>query len=428
METHLKRTVWILGLAFLSSQGWSQSLSARFSTSFYTWERFVSESESQNHLRVYQTARLTIGRLANNRLSFYLFGQGSQDIAESADADPSVRLYNAYFQWRERRGIFERIKLGRQRIYSGVAYGTIDGIDLGLRMTKHLKVGGFAGLLVLPSNEIEVSDWDDSHTFGLRASTRDLLGAKILVSYMQRNRRPAAYTAPGVFTQRILKFESLAQRLVGIDVYRRFGARLSAYGRFDYDLEQERMRRGHLELRLKATTKWEFSTEFFHRAPLIAANSIFTVFEQNTTQDITFRTSYRLDQDWFLSGNAGLVRYEGDETVRFGLGLRFKYGYLGYNFRRGYGGQNNGAHAALNYPLTPRIGLIASTSLSRYRLFDESASDNTSLTGSVGFNYRPSQLFSVDFLGQGVRNRFLSNDFRFFLKANYWIFSKRTGG
>ena len=85
---------------------------------------------------------------------------------------------------------------------------------------------------------------------------------------------------------------------------------------------------------------------------------------------------------------------------------------------------NNGLFAAFNYPLLSKWMLLASTGLARYSLLDEDADEHTSLTGSVGLNYRPNEHVSIDFLGQGIRNRFLNNDLRFFVKANYWIFNK----
>lgn len=421
----MKKYLWLLCILFLPLQTNAQSLNARFSTSFYSWERHLADSTSTDHLRLYQTAQVTIGQLASNKLSFHLYGLTSQDISEDADDDPIPRLYNAYFQWQERKGIIQKVKIGRQRVYSGVAYGSIDGIDLTFRAGKLFKFGGFVGFLVPFSNEIELDEWDDSHAFGVRASTNKILGTKILVSFMQRNRRPAEYSAPGRYTQRILSFKSLEQRLVGIDIYRSISRKISAYGRFDYDLEQERVRRGQLEIRVSPKRNWELVGEFFHRAPLIAANSIFTIFELNTTQEVGLRANYRFKNDWVLNGNFGILLYEGDETVRFGFGLRCKYGYFGYNFRRGYGGQNNGVYATLNYPLTAKLGLLASTGVARYSLFNEDANKNTSLTGSLGFNYRASKHFSVNFLGQGLRNRFFSNDFRFFVRANYWFFTAK---
>lgn len=420
----LKKLFWLaLGL-FLPAQIFAQSFNSRFSTTFYTWERKLSDSESTNYFRIYQTAQITLGQMAANRLSFHLYGLLSQDIAESAEDDPISRLYNAYFQWRESKGFVERVKLGRQRVYSGVAYGTIDGVDLSFRVGKIFKIGGFAGLLAPPSTEIEIANWDDSHTFGLRVSTNKLFGAKALISFMQRDNAPVSYSAPGRYTQQVLSFESLEQRLLGVDLYRNFGSKLATYGRLDYDLEQERIRKGHVELKVTPSAKWEVAGEFFHRAPFVGANSIFTVFEQNTIQDFGFRVNYRFNTQWFLNGNFGYVKYEGDETIRFGLGIRCKYGYLGYNFRSGYGGQNNGTYLAVNYPLTAKLGLTASSGFSRYSLFNQDAETNTSLTGSIGFNYRLGRHFSMDFLGQGLRNRFYDNDFRFFVKANYWIFSK----
>lgn len=416
----------LIAVAILPAQIHAQSLNARFSTSLYSYERNLAQNAAVNYLRLYQTAQVTVGQLANNRLSFHFFGQISQDLSEKADDDPIPRLYNAYLQWQERKAILNQVKLGRQRVYSGVAYGAIDGIDLTLRAGNLFKIGGFAGFLVPTSNEIEIKSWGASHAFGLRASTDRLLGSKILVSFMQRNRQPVNYSAPGQFTQRILTFESLEQRLLGVDIYRSFSRRLNVYGRFDYDLEQERVRRTQVELRVSPSQKLELAGEFFHRAPLIDANSIFTVFEQNTSQDVGLRANYRINQTWFIDGNVGYQIYDGDETLRFGLGLRCRYGYFGYNFRRGYGGQNNGAYAAINYQLNSKFGVVASTGLSRYSLFNEDTDEYTSITGSVGVNYRPHKLFSVDVLGQGVRNRFYDNDFRLFVKANYWFFKARS--
>lgn len=423
-DKKLKRLLATLVVLVLPLQINGQSINARFSTSFYSWERHPAESLSENHFRLYQTAQITMGQLASNRLSFHLYGQASQDIAESADADPIPRLYNAYFLWKERKGVVDKVKLGRQRVYSGVAYGTIDGLDLNLRIGKRFRVGGFIGVLVPFSNNIEIDDWNDGHAFGLRLSTNNLLGTRILVSFMQRNRRPVAYSAPGQFTQKKLTFESLEQRLVGLDAYRKLSRKLSAYGRLDYDIEQERVRRGQFELRFAPTNKLQVTGEFFHRAPLISANSIFSVFTQKTTQDVGLRVNYGFKKNWSFSGRFGIQLFEGDETVRFGLGLRSKYGYLGYSFRRGYGGQTNGLVASLNYPLTQKLGFMASTGFSRYGLFDENTNKSTSLAGSFGFNYRPHKNLSVDLLGQGVRNRFYSNDFRFFAKATYWLFGK----
>ncbi len=256
-------------------------------------------------------------------------------------------------------------------------------------------------------------------------STSKLAGAKVLLSYAERHRTPVAYDSPGRFTGRIITFESLEQRLVGIDVQRNFGRKWSAYGRLDYDIEQERVRRGEAELRIAASNRLTLSGEFIHRAPLIGANSLFTVFEQNTMQHYGLRGSYRLGQDWFVSGVFGFQQYEGDESLQIGLFLRGKYGSFGYNLQDGYAGQNNGLTATLNYPLRPNLGVIASTGVARYTLFDDDFVDaETSLTGSVGFNYRPSREVSFDVLGQGVRNRFSSHDLRLFVKANYWFFKR----
>lgn len=401
-----------------------QSINGRFSTSVYTWESNVTESTSQNHARVYQTAQFTVGQLAQNRLSVHFYGLLSQDLAESAEDDPLSRVYETYLQWRESKGVLQDLRLGRQRIYSGVAYGAIDGADVTLRIKNFAKVGAYVGILVPLAQQVEFGNWDEGHAFGFDVSTNKLAGTKLKLSFMQRNREPVAYSAPGRYTGRVLTYESLEQRLIGLDAQRQWTRKLSTYGRLDYDLAQERVRRGQFEFRVTATQKLALSAEFIHRAPLLEANSIFTVFEQHNLQDVGLRASYRIQPQWFLSGNFGYQKYESDESVRCGLGLRSKYGMFGYNFRKGYGGQNNGAYVSVNYPVAEKLTLLASTGLSRYVLFDDDYDAETSLTGSVGVNYRPQQHISFDILGQGIRNRFVSNDYRLFVKASYWFFRR----
>ncbi|RMD86061.1 MAG: hypothetical protein D6813_15475 [Calditrichaeota bacterium] len=420
----MHRFTWFFMVIILAQPVRSQSISARFSTSIYSWERSPTDTTTQDHVRLYQTAQFTVGQLASNRLSFHLYTQISQDLVESSEDDPIPRLYNAYLQWRERRGFLEKIKIGRQRVYSGVAYGTIDGIDATLRIGKKVRLGGFAGFLVPFTNSIEIDDWKVSHTFGIRLQSKNFLGSKILISFMQRNRRPVNYSAPGRFTQKILQFESLEQRLAGIDIFRNFDNKINLYGRLDYDLLQKRVQRGQLELRYEPSVRWELAGEFFHRAPLVEYNSIFSVFDFSTTQELDVRVNYRLQKDWQVMGKLGLVFYDGDQTQRILLGLRFRYGFIAYNFRHGYGGQNNGVTASINYPFTPKIGFMISSGVARYSLFNTEMPQYTSLTGSVGINYRPYKYFSLDILGQGVRNRFYDNDFRIFMRANYWVFAK----
>ena len=403
----------------------AQSVNARFSTSLYTWERQLSETESQNRLRLYQTLQLTVGQMAGQKLSAHFYGQLSGDLAQSAEDDPIPRVYNFYLQWYDRKGVLERVKLGRLRSYAGVAYGTVDGVDVSLRFGKYFKLGGFVGALVPFSNRVEVGNWDDHHAFGLRLSTRQLLGSTILLSFVQRNRRPAPYAQPGRYTQKRLTFQSLEQRLVGIDVYRRFGRRATAYARLDYDLLQERVRRGQVELNLQPAERWRVTLDFMHRAPLLEANSIFWVFQTSTIQDFGLRASWQVRPAWSLYADVGYVNYASDETVRFGLGVRGPYGFLGYNFRSGYGGASNGVNANFRYPLTLQVGVIASLGFSRYSLFREDFDKYSATTGSLGFYFRPARSFSLDVLGQALSNRFYKRDARIFVKANYWIFTSK---
>jgi hypothetical protein len=412
----------LVGLAFSAN---SQSLNARFSTSFYSWESHLSEAISNNHFRIYQTARATVGQLANGHMSLHLYGQFSKDVGATVDEDAALGLYSSYLQWKDSKGILKKARLGRQRVYGGVGYGTMDGVDADFNIGKQISIGGYVGLLVPYRSKIELAEWDERHTFGARFRISDVFRTKVLFSYMRRDRTPTPYVPDGQVSSELLEFNSKEQELAGIDLLRDFSSAVSGYGRLDYDLLQERIRRAQVELTLRPSPRLELAAEFFHRSPLLAANSIFTVFDTETTQDIAMRANYALSGGWRLNGNVGLQQYSGDENIRFALGASCKYGHVGYNFRSGYGGYNNGLFGSLSYPLRPNLSLMASTGISRYSLLDEDGDRYTAFSSSAGFNFRPNNSLSLDLIGQNLRTRWLDSDVRVFARANYWFFTKK---
>lgn len=412
----------MVGLAFSAN---AQSLNARFSTSFYSWETQLSEALSNNHFRIYQTARATVGQMAGGKLSLHLYGQVSKDVGATADEEAVLGLYSSFLQWRDSKGILKKARLGRQAVYGGVGYGTIDGINADFRIGDFIDVGGFVGMLVPYRSKAELSEWDERHAFGARVRLNNLLKTKLLLSYMRRDRTPTPYVPAGQLSTDLLEFNSKEQELAGVDVYRPFGSQLSAYGRLDYDLIQERVRRAQVELTVKPSRRLELAAEFFHRSPLLAANSIFTVFDIETTQDVALRANYLLAGGWRLNCNVGMQQYSGDDNIRFALGASCKYGHVGYNFKSGYGGYNNGLFGSLSYPLRPNLSVLATAGISRYGLLDEDGDRFTALSSSLGLNYRPNQTFSLDVTGQNLRTRWLDNDVRVFARANYWFFIKK---
>jgi hypothetical protein len=397
----------------------AQTLSLRLTTSAYSWEVHPSLTSSETQVRGFQQAQLTVGKLGNPNLSFTAFWQSAANLA-GADMAPLHRLYNAYFRWRR---LAKRVdlRLGRQRLYDGVAYGTVDGLRASVRLPGDIELVGFAGLLVPLSRKVEIGSWDDGHLFGGRVKLMNLAGARASISYMRRS-RSLAYLRPGRFSQRILVFTDRQQELAGLDVQRAFGRQLSLYGRFDWDFEQERVRRAEVEMRVNPSDRLELSGVFIHRAPLIDANSIFTVFDSYTTQELLVRAAYAFRPGLSVFARTARLWYNGDNGFRAAVGLQTRYGTLGFEHRSGYGGSSNGLTGSLAYPLRPGLALIAGTGFSSYRLFDDTGDYDLSLTGSLGVQYRPNRKLTIDLRGHGLRNKFFKNDMRVFLRVSYWLF------
>jgi hypothetical protein len=74
------------------------------------------------------------------------------------------------------------------------------------------------------------------------------------------------------------------------------------------------------------------------------------------------------------------------------------------------------AHSFLTGLLTPSVGV----SYTSYKL---SKDDNTNYITSflAGVNVRPYRTLSFDLQGQYMDNKIYRNDFRYFLKLNYWF-------
>lgn len=403
----------------------SQSINARFSSSLYSFERFTSETESENHIRATQGLQLTVGQLASNKLSFRLNTLVADDFLAPAD-QTLFRISSGYLQWREKNGVIRTIKLGRQRLYTGVAFGAIDGIDMTARIGKHFKLGVFAGVLVTETNKFSVENWNNAKAFGFNLKFPELLGVKSMLSYIKRDRAREAYqsllSTDSVPVNRAWSVEE--QQLVGVDLLRNFCNKTYLHGRFDVDLYNRRVRKGLFGIRHILSDEVEMSFDFLHHSPFVARNSIFSVFATETSQSFAGRLSYRFGNGFSLNGNFGYVVYSGDESLRFGLNLAGKYGNIGYGFRDGYSGKKNGVHGAINYPFNRNIALFASTGFSRYQLFGDNAESYNSFTTSVGMKCRATKRLSFDVIAQSLNNRFYDSDLRFFIKGNYWLFHK----
>ncbi|MBT8387633.1 MAG: hypothetical protein KJO12_09505, partial [Ignavibacteria bacterium] len=164
-----------------------------------------------------------------------------------------------------------------------------------------------------------------------------------------------------------------------------------------------------------------FTMYYNYREPRIRYNSIFSVFDYGNTWEIEGGVDYRIENTYTVIGKFANVSYKEETSQRLTLGLSSPYGTLTGRKSFGYAGEMDAislytAFTTLEGLVTPSFGL----SFTRYKQ-SVSAPRNELTTLMAGFNLRPWRVASFDFQGQYLNNKIYKNDWRLFLKLNFWF-------
>ena len=160
----------------------AQTISGRLSTSVYSWQQRNIEDESAQHVRAYQLANISIGNIGVQGLSFHTYFNLSHDLGKQAVNDPRVWLYNLYFNFKTLKNTLD-IGVGRQRIYAGVGYGTVDGVRLKYRFKDYFNVKFYAGMLAPLQKSTELADFDaDNLSWGFHITSAKIKKVRIGIS------------------------------------------------------------------------------------------------------------------------------------------------------------------------------------------------------------------------------------------------------
>lgn len=412
---------WLIAaLLLLPAAASSQALSARFSTTAYVSEFFRGEDESARLFRAHELLQLTIGQLAGNRLSFHTYLQISDDLSESFKGDPRARFMHAYFNWQSASRRLQ-LRLGRQRVYGGVAYGSIDGITAEWRAWKSLSARIFAGSLAQVDGYLEFDKWADAHLWGGRLAVRKSSATKtgkrsfeIGASFMQRSRTPE--DLPGAFRAEPARLTAEQQRLFGADARVTLGG-YQVFARADYDVLRENIRRlsGEMQRDFAAAT---FGLGYLFRRPLVDNNSIFSAFAYEPMQEVfchfVWRAAPRLQFDTRLA-----TQIYDDES---GLDLSVAGLWRGVNgrvqFANGYLGRQIGGGIFTSRVLSGHCRGFGGLHMTRYKLLS-SGENRTSTVATLGSSLEISRDWQVVMEGQYLHNRFYDRDARVFLRMNY---------
>ena len=416
-------------LCVSASSTLAQLINGRLTTSFYTLERFDTVGSSKTYLRAYQTVQLSV---AQGNVSLHTFLQGAMNGTNDFGDVGRVRFYNLYLTWANIGRALE-LNFGRQALYAGVAYGTIDGLMAKARLWKdRVTVTGFGGATVNSDYTGIRKNIHDNYNIGGQVVTTALEGARIGISYMNRHEERDPYWAlrayDTTFAPRLvyINTDSPAEEYGSADVYYSYGSLLSVYGRYDYDFNLTRTSRGQGGARINVTKALSLTADYVYRAPHIAYNSIFSVFTSNSTTELEGGVDYTFTPLLHAFARLGRVTYTStleDKSTRWTVGLNAGYGSFSYSGGNGYAGELQsvslqGSYPLLNRMLIPTLGLTYAS----YRLDPEVSTDrDNALSILLGAIVRPSNSFSFDVQGQWLTNKILNRDMRLQVRLMYWF-------
>lgn len=415
------RIIILLLVCSLSSV--AQLINSRLTTSLYTFQGRDTSLEKQTYLRAYENIYLTV---ASNDVSFNMNALVSNDFGTSLATDPELRVSSLLVKVREIGGLVD-VSAGRQFIFAGAGYGLIDGTLASAKFWEdRINFTAYGGTNVIHTRDIK-SQWiGDNGMYGGQLVIAPVENGSLGLSYMNKRmiRKPyKAVRADSLFNPQIIVINSLplAEELASVDLQYDYDGKVLVQGRTDYDLFHEDISRIQAFTRIKATDEISATAEYIFREPRVAYNSIFSVFNVNSTKEIEGGIEYRPLAKTFFFARFANVEYVDENSQRLAIGGTYDFVSAAYTQNFGYAGELNGISIQAAYPMMERV--ITPTCGIGYASYKHAKTDPSSTVVNVhaGAVYRPTKALSTDVQLQWMQNPQFNSDLRVFLKFTYWL-------
>ena len=387
----------------------AQNINGRFSSSFYTFERYNSNDDSDTYVRTFQSLYLNMNKSKfslKTRLNF------ESDIASPLDNDPRLRFYNLYLEARDLMDI-ATVRVGRQSLFNGVAGGVYDGINLKLKYNI-FKLETFYGGNVPAYQKFELTDdWENDYILGGELTVYPVDELRIAVGYTDKKFN--------VLDTVLIQRASDQFKFVSGEVSYSLKNMFEIHTEYNYDINFSQTSKFEVSGRYSQIKDLGINVYYNYREPRIRYNSIFSVFNYNNTQEIEGGLDYRINDIVTVYGKFGNVTYEDEDSQRLSVGANTTYGTVSYRKTFGYAGELDAVsiYTARSYMegfITPSIGIT----YSNYKLSEDDES-NSLLAFLGGVNLRPWVKLSFDLQAQYLSNKIYDNDFRILFKINHWF-------
>jgi hypothetical protein len=411
-------------ITFFATQLDAQFVTGRLTTSFYGWQGRDASNAKLNFMRGYENIQLNAN---DGNFSFGTSMQVSNDFATKIGTDPELRLSSLVLKARRIMDMAD-ISLGRQYVFAGVGNGIIDGANLRLSFLQgKVRAQLYDGYNVV---ETRTLSWNKNLAgnsfFGAQITGNPLENLLVGVSYMNRRRTPDAFTVqrldslfnPYLVTIAATPYE---EEYASIDASYDVLPNVNVYGRGDYDMNLERLSRAEVNARVGVLSTLFVTADVLHREPRLAFNSIFAVFNSNSTQEVEGGVEYEITPSIRTFARYAYVDYTDDNSQRLTLGGSYEFLSASFTRNFGFAGDLNGIALQATYPLPDRVFIpMLAVGYGSYKVSPDAAT-NSVLNGSLGLTYRPVPALSANIQTQYMQNRLYSNDLRIFLSVNYWF-------
>ena len=416
------RNIFIL-LALLSVTATAQLFNGRLTTSFYGFQGRDAALSQQNYLRAYENIYLNA---ASDDITFTMNAMVSNDFGTAIASDPELRVSSLLVKVRNIGGSAD-LSVGRQFIFAGAGYGLIDGTMGTMRLFDNMvNITAYGGTNVIHSRDIK-SQWiGDNGMFGGQITVAPVEHGAFGISYMNKRRVRAPYNAvraDSLFNPYIIVVNSLPleEELASVDAEYEIAKRVILQAKTDFDLGHFELSRIQVFTRVLATDNLSATLEYIFREPRVSYNSIFSVFNTNSTKEVEGGLEYRPSARTSFFARFANVEYVDENSQRFAVGGTYEFISATYTQNLGYAGELNGVSLYAVYPMMDRV--VTPTLGFGYASYKHSKDDpaGTVVNATVGAVYSPMKTLSSHIQVQWMNNPQFNSDMRIFLKVTYWF-------
>jgi hypothetical protein len=363
-----------------------------FSSSFYTFE-----SPTDNEQRINQYYGVNFKLTPEDYTDLHFKGN-LKAIYDGNPGEWREKINSAYFSWKTPvENTF--VQLGRQFVYAGVVNGTLDALSVSMIPAENMKLRLYGGTVAPFNRDFNLTNWDDGNVFGGFGSYQINNSTKVNASYFQKQRNDALY------------WQQLGTAVSGNynDVFYII--------KYDHNL----LTSDYQTILANASynyNNWSFTGELSSQKPKVYEDSFFSIFKLRAHEQFRLAVTHRIWQ-YDLGMQFINTMFEEDESSQnliFTFGNN--WGVIGVVYQTGFGGENTGLYADVNYQLLPNLRFNLHSS--HYQYERESVLISEEATSfSAGVKYIPIKLLAVDLQLQQSINSYYKSDLRGLLKLAY---------